>query len=58
VDLTQRLQEISSTHYTVAGVGIALVLFLLLKIGMGLLKKAILFVGFLVVGAIVLLSLQ
>ena len=58
MDLTQRLQEISSTHYTVAGVGIALVLFLLLKIGMGLLKKAILFVGFLVVGAIVLLSLQ
>jgi hypothetical protein len=58
MDISQRLQEISSNHYAVAGVGIVLVLFLLLKIGMGLLKKAVLFVGFLVLVAIVLLSLQ
>jgi len=58
MNIIQRLQEISSQHYAVAGVCAAVVLLLLLKIGIGLLKKAVLFVVFLVVVAFVMISLQ
>jgi hypothetical protein len=57
VDITQRLQEISSNHYAVAGVASVLVLFLLVKIGVGLMKKAVLVVTFLTLVAFVLFSL-
>lgn len=57
MDITQRLQEISSNHYAVAGVASVLVLFLLVKIGVGLMKKAVLFVAFLTLVAFVLFSL-
>lgn len=57
MDFTQRLQEISSNHYAVAGVASVLALFLLVKIGVGLMKKAILFVAFLALVAFVLFSL-
>ena len=58
MDISQRLQEVSSHHYAVAGLCAVVVLFLLLKIGVGLLKKAVLFVVFLVVVGFVLISLQ
>lgn len=57
MDITQRLQEISSNHYAVAGVASVLVLFLLVKIGVGLMKKAVLFFAFLALVAFVLVSL-
>ena len=58
MNIIQRLQELPSHQYAVAGVAAVIVLFILLKLGLGLMKKVDFLGIFAVLALGVLLALQ
>ncbi|WP_367871956.1 hypothetical protein [Luteolibacter sp. Populi] len=58
MDLITRLQELPSHKYAIAGVCLVIVIGFLLKLGWGLLMKAVFLGVFVVLALVVLLAVQ